>query len=160
LSLLRTIRPLERASAQSRVGWTSQPLMMVVLTSLIRGGAGPLPDRRRHALGESGLLCLLHITLSSSTTPGRGSPANRTRPWPRRRLSEVICRRPKAKVCDRHKLSGFLTACDHAEQRPGLACSRASGPTSRERNTTPSHSVQHIARTRGHKRLSEKAREA
>ena len=64
MSLLRTIWPLERAIAQSRVGWTSQPFMMVVLTSLIRGGTGPLPDRRRHALGESGLQCSIQIALS------------------------------------------------------------------------------------------------
>jgi hypothetical protein len=96
MSLLRTIRPLERASARSRVGWTSQPFMMVVLTSLIRGGAGPLPDRRRHALGESGLLCLLHITLSSSNTrrPWFTSQSNKALATALF-VSKVIRRRPK-----------------------------------------------------------------
>jgi hypothetical protein len=96
MSLLRMIRPLERAIAQSRVGWTSQPFMMVVLTSLIRGGAGPLPDRRRHALGESGLLCLLYMTLSSSNArrpwfTNRSNKALATAPF----VPKVICRRPK-----------------------------------------------------------------
>ena len=97
MSLLRTIRTLERAIAQSRVGWTSQPFMMVVLTSLIRGGAGPLPDRRRHALGESRLLCLLHIALSLSNPrhswfTSQSNKALATAPFG----SKVICRRPKS----------------------------------------------------------------
>jgi hypothetical protein len=96
MSLLRTIRPLERAIAQSRVGWTSQPFMTVVLTSLIRGGTGPLPDRRRHALGESELLCLLHIARSSSNSrrswfTGQSNKALATAPF----APKVICRRPK-----------------------------------------------------------------
>jgi hypothetical protein len=96
MSLLRTIWPLERVIAQSRVGWTSQPVMMVVLTAVIRGGAGPLSDRRRHALGESRSLCLLHITLSLSNTrhPWFTSQSNKalaTAPF----VSEAICRRPK-----------------------------------------------------------------
>jgi hypothetical protein len=96
MSLLRATRPLERAIAQSRVGWTSQPFMTVVLTSLIRSGAGPWPDRRRHALGESGLRCLLHITLSSSNTrrprfTSQSNEALATAPF----VSKAICRRPK-----------------------------------------------------------------
>jgi hypothetical protein len=96
MSLLRTIWPLERAIAQSRVGWTSQPFMMVVLTAFIRGGAGPLPDRRRHALGESGSLCLLHIALSSSNKrhprfTSQSKKALATAPF----VTKVICRRPK-----------------------------------------------------------------
>lgn len=41
------------ALARSRVGRTSQPFTMVALTVLVRAGAGPWPDRRCHALGES-----------------------------------------------------------------------------------------------------------
>jgi hypothetical protein len=94
MSLLRTIWPLERAIARSRVGWTSQPFRMVVLTSLVCGGAGPLPDRRRHALVETGFLCLPHISLSSYTRQpwftGQSNKALTTAPF-----AKVICRRPK-----------------------------------------------------------------
>jgi len=96
MSLLRTIRTLEGASAPSRVGWTSQPFTAAILTKLIRGGSGSVPDRRRHALGESGLLCSIHIALSSSNPrrswfTSQSSKALATAPF----ASKVICRRPK-----------------------------------------------------------------
>jgi hypothetical protein len=95
MSLGRTIRSLEQAIAQSRVGWTSQPFMAVVLTEF-SGGAGPLPDQQHHALGESGLLSLFYIARSSSKTrrPQFTSQSNKSlakAPF----ASNVICRRPK-----------------------------------------------------------------
>jgi hypothetical protein len=53
MSLQPTSRPLEQATIPSRVGRTSQPFTTAAFTVFVRAGAGPSPDRRRHALGES-----------------------------------------------------------------------------------------------------------
>ena len=57
------------ALARSRVGRTSQAFTTVALTALVRADAGPWPDRRRHALGESEC-CICSHRLS----PGREAP--------------------------------------------------------------------------------------
>jgi hypothetical protein len=95
MSPLRTIRPLEQAIARSRVGRTSQPFTTVVLTDLVRAGAGTWPDRRRHALGEQGLLCLFTWICPYWRRAARGSSAGRTRPWPQcrsRRMWSAVAR--------------------------------------------------------------------
>jgi hypothetical protein len=138
MSLLQSIWTLERAIAQSRVGWTFPS---------VRGGCSHLAHSRRCRLatgsttsrtGRVGIAVLAsHSSLLIESAPlmvhqtieqGPGHGAVRV---------EGDLPSPEANVCDRHKRSGFLTACDHAEQPPGLACSQASGPTPRERNTTP-----------------------
>jgi len=78
------------------MGWTSQPFTAAILTQLIRGGSGSVPDRRRHALRGSGLLCLIHVALFSSNPrrswfTSQSNKALATAPF----ASKVISRRPK-----------------------------------------------------------------
>jgi hypothetical protein len=98
MSLLQTIRTLEGASAPSRAGWAFQPFTAAVLTWLIPGGSGSVPDRRRHLLGESGLLCLNHIALSQLApfgqlkTKGNGRTIGAPSTTERRERSNVKAR--------------------------------------------------------------------
>src|SRR5438046_3165676 len=101
MSLLRTIRPLEQATIRSRVGRTSQPFTTVDFTGLVRAGAGPSPDRRRHAPGQSD--CSLHIARCFEKTrcPWLLSPSNQalaTTPFPSvtRILSAIEAGDPRA----------------------------------------------------------------
>jgi hypothetical protein len=149
---LRTIWPLERAIAQSRVGWTSQPIMTVVLTYLVRGGAGPLPDLRRHALGESGLLSSIHIALSSSSTrrprfTSRSNKALATAPF-----ANVVRRRPKPECV--HNTSG-RDSQRLATTLNSLQASCVDQPVAQHHGCATqlqNHLVQHIAHARQHKR--------
>ena len=64
-----------------------------------------------------------HRSLLIEIRAARGSPSNRTRPCPRRCSIEGDLPSPEAGMCGpQHKRPGFLTACDHAEQPPGLPC--------------------------------------
>ena len=135
----------------------SDRIEAVVLTNPIPAGAGPLWDQRRHALGESRLLRLLHIALSPHRIRvARGSPANRTKPWPRCRPRRTICRGPNPKPCSSESvaildgLRAFYTA-----SWPRLLLPVAQ----HHRGATQllSRLVQHIARPRPHKRVEREA---
>ena len=156
MSLLRTIRPLEQAIAQSRVGRTYQSFTTVVLTWLVRAGAGPWPDRRRHALGEPEVLCLLHIALSMSKTrrswfTSQSNKALVTVPF----ASKVVCRRPKPEFRAQHERPGFLRL---ATTLNNLWDSLVEEPMAQLHGCATQfriYSVQHNARARGHKRGEE-----
>jgi hypothetical protein len=152
MGLLRTIWPLERAIAQSRVGWTSQPITTVVLTSHVRGGVGPLPDLRRHALGESGLLSSLHIALSSSSTRSPRFTSRSNKALATALFANVVRRRPKPECA--HSTSGR-----DSQRLPTTLNSLQASCVDRSvaqhhgcATQLQNHLVQHIARARRHKR--------
>ena len=88
------------------MGRTSQPFTTVAFTVLVRAGAGPWPDRRRHALGESD--GSLHIARSFEKTrcPRFLSPSNKalaTVPFP----SGMVGRSPEAPISCSSRKAGL-----------------------------------------------------
>jgi hypothetical protein len=144
--------------ARSRVGWTSLLLTPDAAHFAWNARSGRSRAAFGHALGESALLGLLHIALSSSNSllvvlqpieQGPGHGAVRV---------EVDLPSPESGTCAQHKRPGFLTACDHAERPPGLACDKPVAQYHGSATQIQSYSVQHIACVRGHKRAERGSR--
>jgi hypothetical protein len=106
MSLVRSIRLLEQTRTRSRVGWASRSFTTAAFTVLVRAGAGSRLNRRRHALGASGVS--LHIARSFENTrcPRSLSPSNETVATSSY-SSEMVARFPEAPISCSSRKAGL-----------------------------------------------------